>query len=133
MSLALKTQIEVTKMFEENKEIMTAEAVHQFPEESSPEYAYNRLLRKYIDDGIKEEVVKMTREMVDVTNGLRSPELADMMLEGVLRSHRYLQNEFWNTMLWLMKKYAESEPRNFDPQNENARKMCEEIVKNWLR
>ena len=39
MSLASKIQIETTKMFEENKEIMIAEAVHQFPEESSPEYA----------------------------------------------------------------------------------------------
>jgi len=75
----------------------------------------------------------MTMKMVDNTNGLRSPELADMMLEGVLRSHRYLQNEFWNTILHLMKKYSELGSEHFDLRNENARKMCEEIVKNWLR
>lgn len=132
MSLALLTQINVTKAFEENKELMMAEAKFQFPREN-PDTAYNMLLRKHIDDEIKEVVVKQTMEMVDLTNGLRSPELAEMMLEGVLRSHRYLQGEFWNTIIHLMKKYAESEPRYFDPQNENSRKMCEEIVKNWLR
>ncbi len=132
MSVALLTQINVTKDFEANKEIMMAEAKLQFPNET-PESAYNMLLRKHIDDEIKEVVVKQTMEMVDFTNGLRSPELAEMMLEGVLRSHRYLQGEFWNTIIHLMKKYAESEPRYFDPRNENSRKMCEEIVKNWLQ
>ena len=132
MSLALTKQLEITKDFEENKEIMTKEALMQFPDET-PEWAYNKLLRKYIDDEIKEAIVKMTMDMVDVNNGLRSSEVAEMMLEGVLRSHRYLQGEFWNTILHLMKKYAESDRKYFDPQNENARKMCEEIVKNWLR
>lgn len=132
MSLALSKQLEITKDFEENKEIMMKEAVYQFPNET-PEHAYTMLLRKYIDDEIKEAIVNMTMDMVDVNNGLRSPELAEMMLEGVLRSHRYLQGEFWNTMIHLMKKYAESDRKYFDPQNENSRKMCEEIVKNWLR
>jgi len=132
MSLALTKQLEITKDFEENKEIMTKEAVDQFPDET-PEWAYNKLLRKYIDDEIKEAIVKMTMDMVDVNNGPRSSEVAEMMLEGVLRSHRYLQGEFWNTILQLMKKYAESDRKYFDPRNENARKMCEEIVKNWLR
>jgi len=132
MSLALLTQINVTKDFEANKELMMAEAKFQFPNET-PEHAYSMLLRKHIDDEIKEAVVAKTMEMVDLTNGLRSPELAEMMLEGVLRSHRYLQGEFWNTIIHLMKKYAETDPRYFDPQNENSRKMCEEIVKNWLR
>lgn len=132
MSLALSKQLEITKDFEENKEIMMKEAVYQFPNET-PEHAYTMLLRKHIDDEIKEAVVAKTMEIVDLTNGLRSPELAEMMLEGVLRSHRYLQGEFWNTMIHLMKKYAESDRKYFDPQNENSRKMCEEIVKNWLR
>jgi hypothetical protein len=132
MSLALSKQLEVTKDFEENKEIMMKEAVYQFPNET-PEHAYTMLLRKHIDDEIKEAVVAKTMEMVDLTNGLRSPELAGMMLEGVLRSHSHLQAEFWNTMIHLMKKYAETESRFFDPRNENSRKMCEEIVKNWLR
>jgi len=132
MSLALSKQLEITKDFEKNKEIMMKEAVYQFPNET-PEHAYTMLLRKHIDDEIKEAVVAKTMEIVDLTNGLRSPELAEMMLEGVLRSHRYLQGEFWNTMIHLMKKYAESDRKYFDPQNENARKMCEEIVKNWLR
>jgi hypothetical protein len=132
MSLALTKQLEITKDFEENKEIMTKEAVHQFPDET-PEWAYNKLLRKYIDDEIKEAIVKLTMDMVDVNNGLSSAKVAEMMLEGVLISHRHLQGEFWNTILHLMKKYAESESCYFDPRNENARKMCEEIVKNWLR
>ena len=132
MSLALSKQLEITKDFEENKEIMMKVAVYQFPNET-PEYAYTMLLRKYIDDEIKEAIVNMTMDMVDVNNGLRSPEVAEMMLEGVLRSHHYLQGEFWNTMIHLMKKYAESDRKYFDPQNENSRKMCEEIVKNWLR
>lgn len=132
MSLALSKQIEITKDFEENKEIMMKEAVYQFPNET-PEYAYTMLLRKYIDDEIKEAIVNMTMDMVDVNNGLRSPEVAEMMLEGVLRSHSHLQAEFWNTMIHLMKKYAESDRKYFDPRNENSRKMCEEIVKNWLQ
>lgn len=132
MSLALSKQLEITKDFEENKEIMMKEAVYQFPNET-PEHAYTMLLRKYIDNEIKEAIVNMTMDMVDVNNGLRSPEVAEMMLEGVLRSHHYLQGEFWNTMIHLMKKYAESDRKYFDPQNENSRKMCEEIVKNWLR
>lgn len=99
MSLALLKQLEITKDFEANKEIMQKEAEFQFPNET-PDNAYGMLLRKYIDNEIKETIEKMTMEMVDANNGLRSPEVAEMML---------------------------------DPQNENARKMCEEIVKNWLR
>ena len=132
MSLALLKQLEITKDFAENKDIMMKEAVYQFPNET-PEHAYSMLLRKYIDDEIREVVVKQTMVLVDVNNGLSAKEVADMMLEGVLRSHRYLQGEFWNTIIHLMKRYAESEPRYFDLQNEKSRKMCEEIVKNWLR
>jgi hypothetical protein len=88
---------------------------------------------QYIDTEIREVVVKQTMDMVDINNGLSSKEVADMMLEGVLRSHHYLQSEFWNTIIHLMKKYAESESKFFDPRNETSRKMCEEIVKNWLR
>ena len=132
MSLALLKQLEIKKDFAENKDIMMKEAVYQFPNET-PEHAYSMLLRKHIDDEIREVVVKQTMDLVDVNNGLHSTEVADMMLEGVLRSHRYLQGEFWNTIIHLMKRYAESEPRYFDPQNERSRKMCEEIVKNWLR
>jgi hypothetical protein len=132
MSLALTKQLEITKDFEENKEIMMKEAVYQFPNET-PEHAYTMLLRKHIDDEIKEAVVAKTMEIVDLTDGLRSPELAGMMLEGVLKSHRHLQSEFWNTIIHLMKKYAESDRKYFDPRNENSRKMCEEIVNNWLR
>ena len=132
MSLALTKQLEITKYFEENKEIMTKEAVYQFPNET-PESAYNMLLRKYIDDEIRETIGKMTMDMVDVNTSLRSPEVAEMMLGGLLRTHHFLQGEFWNTIIHLMKKYAEADRKYFDPQNENARKMCEEIVKNWLR
>ena len=132
MTLALTKQLEITKYFEENKEIMTKEAVYQFPNET-PESAYNMLLRKYIDDEIRETIGKMTMDMVDANTSLRSPEVAEMMLGGLLRTHRFLQGEFWNTIIHLMKKYAEADRKYFDPQNENARKMCEEIVKNWLR
>jgi hypothetical protein len=131
MSLALLKQLEITKDFEENKDIMMKEAVYQFPNET-PEHAYSMLLRKCIDEEIREVVVKQTRDMVDNTNGMCNTELADMMLEGVLRSHPYSQHEFWNVIIHLMKKYAETESRYFDPRNENARKMCEEIAKNWL-
>lgn len=131
MSLALTTQLTIEKEFKENKEIMRMEAMFQFPNES-PENAYNMLLRKYIDDELKETIGKMTMEMVDANNGLRPSDVAEMMLDGLFRTHRYLQGEFWNTIIHLMKKYAESDRRYFDPRNENARKMCEEIVKNWL-
>ena len=86
MSLALLKQLEITKDFEENKDIMMKEAVYQFPNET-PEHAYSMLLRKYIDTEIREVVVKQTMDMVDINNGLSSKEVADMMLEGVLRSH----------------------------------------------
>jgi hypothetical protein len=132
MSLALSTQLKVTKEFEANKEIMVNDALYHFPDET-PEWAYNKLLRKYIDDEIKEAIVKMTMDMVDVNNGLRSTEVAEMMLKGVLSSHRHTQGEFWNTIIHLMKKYAEAGDQHFDQRNENTRKMCEEIVKNWLR
>ena len=132
MSLALLTQLTIEKEFKENKEIMQKEAEFQFPNET-PESAYNMLLRKYIDDEIRETIGKMTMDMVDVNNSLRSPEVAEMMLGGLLRTHHFLQGEFWNTIIHLMKKYAEADRKYFDPQNENARKMCEEIVKNWLR
>lgn len=131
MSLALLTQLTIEKEFKENKEIMQKEAESQFPNET-PETAYNMLLRKYIDDELKETIGKMTMDIVDVNNGLSSPEVAEMMLGGLLRTHRYLQGEFWNTIIHLMKKYAETDRSYFDPRNENARKMCEEIVKNWL-
>lgn len=102
MSLALLKQLEITKDFKENKDIMMKEAVYQFPNET-PEHAYSMLLRKYIDTEIMEVVVKQTMDMVDINNGLSSKEVADMMLEGVLRSHHYLQGEFWNTIIHLMK------------------------------
>lgn len=131
MSLALQTNLKVKDFFEKNKESMLAEAVYQFPNETH-ENALNMLRSKYIDEEIKESIVNMTMDIIDVNNGLRPSDVAGMMLDGVTKSHQYLQGEFWNTIIHLMKKYSELPDGYFSARNENARKMCAEIVKNWL-
>ena len=127
----IETRLRVEKDFTENREVMLAEAKYQFPNETD-ENAFNMLMRKYIDAEITEKVSTSFGNIVDMTNGLRSQELATMFLSGLNKQHRYLQQEFWNTMIHLMKQYSNQPVGFFDGRNELARKMCEEISKEWL-
>jgi len=82
---------------------------------------------------ITEELTKLTQEMsetlVDTLNcsgGGVHEAVLEGFLAGVNRSHRYLQGEFWSTMLKVIKKYGESE--YFDARNEFAVKMCKRMA-----
>ena len=66
MSLALSTQLKITNEFQAHKEIMMKEAAYHFPNET-PDTAYNMLLRKTIDDEIKETIAKLTMQIVAVS------------------------------------------------------------------
>jgi hypothetical protein len=131
MSLALETRLSVEKDFAENREVMLAEAKYQFPNETD-ENAFNMLQRKYIDDEITEKVSTAFGQIVDMNNGIQPKDLAEYFLGGLMKQHRHLQGEFWNTIIHLMKKYANAEDRHFDGRNELARKMCAQISKEWI-
>lgn len=131
MSIALETQLSVDEMFKKNRELLLIEAHIQFPDETS-ENALSMLQRKYIDEQLTEKISKAMYDLVDMTNGLSYQELSTYFLNGLLKQHHHSQEQFWNTMLHLMKKYANAEERHFDGRNENARKMCAEIYVQWL-
>jgi hypothetical protein len=59
-------------------------------------------------------------ELVETTNSsaVREDILAEAMCNGMIRSHRYLQGEFWKVFIKAMDMYADR--AGTDPRNEWA-------------
>jgi len=86
-------------------------------------------IRKITCEHLKELMVEEAKTIVDSLNimgGDVQEAVLEGMLEGINKSHRSLQGEFWGVMLKLIKKYGES--KYFDPRNEWAVKMCRRMA-----
>ena len=129
MSLSMKCQIKGNDFFKANLNLLYQEAQSNNPIDADGEF--NIMRCRYIDNLICERASEAFENVVDMTNGLQPKELAQYFLMGLSRQHRFLQIEFWNTIIQLMKLYASQEDRYFDQRNELSRRMCEEISKNW--
>lgn len=129
MSLAMEIQLKANEFFTKNREVLFNEAQGLNPSDSEGEF--DSMKKKFIDNLIQEKAAKAFGEIVDMTNGIQPRDLARYFLIGLNQQHRYLQAEFWNTIVHLMKLYAAQDSRNFDQRNELSRIMCEEISANW--
>ena len=82
----------------------------------------------------REEAIKRTQnaisehiiELIDVTNSsaLNSEQIAKGILDGITRSHRYLQNEFWMAMTKVIENYGNLPSEYQDARNAYAVKDC---------
>ena len=77
----------------------------------------------------REETVKRISEavqqLIDTTNRGNKEELVEGLMDGFLRSHRYLQSEMWQVLLDFIKAYGEQE--HFDARNGWAVDMCKRM------
>ena len=80
---------------------------------------------KTIDD-----VSNLMRKLVDAFNASGSSDVViEGMLDGINRSHRHLQYEFWNNFIVLMDKYSsQDEDRFFDGRNLVCRQMTQRMA-----
>ena len=82
--------------------------------------------RNIIEGILKKKVTELTERLVDGFNTMGSEDVVrEGMFDGIQRSHRYLQGEFWKGMLKVIKNYGEN--KHFDARNEFAVKMCKRM------
>lgn len=129
MSLAMECQLKSKSIFEKNREVLFDEATCLNLDD--PEGQFQIMMKQYCENMISDKAAEAFGVIVDMTNGLAPKDLAKHFLAGLNRQHRYLQGEFWNTIIHLMKLYSAQDKSYFDVRNENARMMCEEISKQW--
>lgn len=85
-------------------------------------------IRKLICEELKKEMVKVGQALTDSLNimgGDIEEAVQDGLLEGLQRSHRELQSNFWKSMLIIIKKYGDTE--YFDGRNGWAVEMCKRM------
>jgi len=77
---------------------------------------------KEVVDGISEHV----EELVDVTNSsaVSYDMMAEGIVKGILKSHRYLQNEFVIALTQAIEKYGNVDENQTDPRNQYAVADC---------
>ena len=82
--------------------------------------------RKWIDQQIHKAVSETMRTLVDLTNGQGADQLVNGMLDGIHRTHRYLQGEFITKYLTeFLTRYGElNEVTHQDGRNELAKKLA---------
>lgn len=74
---------------------------------------------------ILQQVEESTEKLVSSMNfTLSSEEFSEAVMKGLRKSHRTLQQTFWNTMFQSIKKYGDE---YYDPRNQAAVETCKEI------
>ena len=91
-----------------------------------PEYEDSDQLPRSIKGKLDELLVSAVETIMDELNGGNPQDVARVMLGQITKSHRFLQGEFWSSMLKVIKQYGELE--HFDPRNEFAVKMCKRMA-----
>jgi len=73
-------------------------------------------------NAISEHIV----ELIDVTNStaLNYEQISKGILDGITRSHRYLQSEFWMAMTKVIEQYGNIPKEYQDARNEYAINDC---------
>ena len=82
-------------------------------------------IREIICEKIQDRIQKMAEDVVDSLNtmgGDVQEAVRKGFLAGINHSHRYLQNEFWLSMLEIIREYGKSE--HYDARNSQAVQMC---------
>ena len=83
--------------------------------------------RQWITEQFKKGMGDLGRELVDNLNVMGClEEAAEGLTNGIMNTHRYLQGEFWQTMINVMKKYGDSP--YFDARNEWAVHACKRMA-----
>lgn len=86
-------------------------------------------LEEWRKERILERVSETSALIVDDLNASGSKNLVvDGMLQGIIKSHRYLQGEFWMAMSQLCKKYSELDDRYFDERNRFAKDLAKRMA-----
>jgi len=88
---------------------------------------YNTI-REIEREAVTEVASPVAQALVEMTNTsvCRKEDLANAIFDGITRSHRYLQGEFWMVMKEVIRKYSETEW--VDARNQFAKDMCREFI-----
>ncbi len=83
--------------------------------------------RELIDKLAKEKVRNTVEFLVDATNSTGMDNIMqEGIMEGITRSHCYLQSEFWDAMFRVIKKYGDRE--QYDGRTAWAVKSCKKMA-----
>jgi hypothetical protein len=92
-------------------------------------FASNEERSAYIHDTIVERVAKLTTELVEQVGSSYDATTLEGMLLGINKAHRYTQQEFWNAMATICRKYSsQDENRYFDGRNINAKELTNRMA-----
>jgi hypothetical protein len=84
-------------------------------------------IRRHIaEQNRQKEVVELTRKLIDATNVMGGDKLvAAGIADGIMGSHRTLQQSFMRCFVMAMKEYGETEFK--DPRNQDAVALAKKI------
>ena len=97
----------------------------------SPEDAMsNEDKRDMRKDIVRQRVAEATASIAETLNGGNQEDVVAGMMEGLRRTHRYIQSEFWKGMIEMIKQTSELDSAvNFDGRNEWTKAWCERMHK----
>ena len=84
---------------------------------------------KMIMERIKTKMVEVGEMLTDSLNIMDEDvhkTVVEGLLQGINRSHRYLQGEFWQNMLKVINEYGNN--KHFDGRNHYAVEMCKRMA-----
>jgi phosphoenolpyruvate-protein kinase (PTS system EI component) len=85
-------------------------------------------LAEYRKEKLINVVSETAAQLVDDFNASGSKDdVIEGIIQGITKSHRHLQGEFWMAMAEVCKKYSELDDRYFDPRNAFAKDMTKRM------
>ncbi len=81
-----------------------------------------------VTDKRDEAVTVIIRAMADFVNGGDSKQLADVMLNDLVRQHRTLQQGVMSALKCLIEQYAALDPMWVDPRNQDAHEWAKRVA-----
>jgi len=109
---------------------MTSNSWYEAEKEAKEHSCFEKLepkeQKEMIEKIFKEKIFNLSRELVDCFNTMGNEKLVlNSMLDGIQRSHRHLQQVFWNSMVNVMEQYSKTD--QFDGRNSFAVEMCKRM------
>ncbi len=92
-------------------------------------FASNEERSKYIHDNIVEKVAELTTNLVEQVGNSHDADVIEGILLGINKAHRFTQQEFWNAMATICRKYSnQDENRYFDGRNILSKELTKRMA-----
>lgn len=119
-----------------NARIAGGEVIEEKYMQMSLDGEFRSIKSEYVNERYQELIEKQFKPLLETFSMTGSYNVVDSMLNVLDREHRATQQEFWNSMYHLAKKYTNmnedkfnGHSSHFDGRNQGAKRVTELMVK----